>query len=239
MRALKIGHEGKDFSIVDREYEEYHGITLITTSLNEQDYIVDFANHFRPVVKRIVLIDGGSLDKTVELAAPVVDYLNVVQYTGSHTNMLNYAMTHSYTDWTLLMDPDERITDKLKGQLNNLIETEEFDAYSFPRREFLDGVENKTVYPDYQARLFRTYCRFIRPIHQELVGYKKLHNVPMNEDLDMIHSKKSVRHHKRNGGYRCFEIHLKHEIGSPGCQLKDSFEKEYPQLKFNEREIVY
>ena len=230
MRTINVKHEDKTYHLIDREWEEYHGITLVAMVINEEEKIVDFLKHVRPIVNRIVLIDGGSKDKTVDLALPLVDCLKVIPFEGSYANQRNKAMELSYTDWSLYLDPDERLTDKLAGMIRGLIETDEYDCYDFPRREFRDGKEDKKVYPDYQTRLFRTYCRFIRPVHEEVVGYQNKKEIPANENCDIIHDKVGVRHTSRNTSYFYFERHYKHEMGIPGTQMKESFDKEYPHL---------
>jgi len=223
-------HEGKTYRLIDQEFKEYHGITMVGMVMNEEKNIVDFLKHIRPVVDKIVLIDGGSNDKTVELAIPLVDCLKVIPFKGHHANQKNRAIELSHTDWTLLMDADEKLSDKLAKEFRGMIEQDEYDCYSFPRREYRDGKEDNSVYPDYQDRLFRTYCRLVRPIHHELVGYRKKKKIPENSGMDIIHSKSEEKHKSRNTSYSFFERHYKYEIGSPGAQLEESFSKKYPQL---------
>jgi len=221
MKKFTFNTGTRSFNLVDRDYSEFHGITLAFIAMDEEKDIVDFLKHVRPFVKRIVMIDGGSKDRTVELAKPLVDLLQVVPFIGHLGNLKNRAIEYSFTDWTLFLDPDERLSEKTIRDLPSLIEQDEYDCYSFPRREFLSGEENTKPYPDYQDRLFRTYCRYIRPIHHELVGYKKKCVLPVDSGMDIAHIKGLERHKMRNTGHIAFEVHLKHEISYPGKQLID------------------
>lgn len=224
MQNLTIKSDNLEFQLVKREWEEFHGITAAFITMNEEDNIIEFLKHIRPLVSRIVMIDGGSSDKTVELAESYVDTLKIVPFRGHFAEQKNVALRSVYTDWTLFLDPDERFCDEVYKNIPAMIEQNEIDCYKFPRREMIDGEENTEPYPDYQARLFRTYCRFIRPIHEEVVGCKEIKELPQDGKNDIMHLKKKDRHIKRNGSYPFFGMHYIHEIGQPGEQTKDTIE---------------
>ena len=227
MKRILLNHEGKQFKLRARPFEEFHGITLACITLNESANIVDFINHAKPHVKKIVMIDGESSDNTVELALPLIDSLNVMQFTGHFGNQKNNALRLCSTDWVLFLDPDERLSEALIKQLPDLINQDEFDCYAFPRREFINGEEQKEVYPDYQDRLFRAYCRYVRPVHEELVGYHKKKFLPKGEPAEIIHIKSEVRHKERNGSYRYFQAHYNNEFGKPGTQTFATYDDLY------------
>ena len=225
MQRVQLKSDGLEFMLMSREWEEYHGITAAFIALNEEENIIEFLQHIRPLVKRIVMIDGGSVDSTVALAEPYVDALKVIPFKGHFAEQKNEAMKLVYTDWTLFLDPDERFSDEAYKQIPGMIEQDGIDCYKFPRRELIDGQENTEPYPDIQARLFRTYCRFIRPIHEEVVGWKECKELDKDSTFDIVHHKKSYRHQERNGAYPIFGMHYAHELGKPGEQMKDTFKK--------------
>lgn len=231
MKNILLKSDRKEFSLVERTWEECHGITASFISLNEEENIIDFLQHLRPLVDRIVMIDGGSEDDTVKLAEPYVDTLRILPFKGHFAEQKNEALKLTYTDWTLFLDPDERLDSCDVSKIRAMIDQDEFDCYKFPRREFIDGEERKEPYPDLQARLFRTYCRFVRPIHEELVGWKNCKELEKDSTFDIIHRKTGVRHNKRNSAYPFFAVHYLHECGKPGEQLKDTFKKPCDLLK--------
>ena len=227
MRKLSKAFEDSKYNFIIRNFEEYHGITLAFITLNEAAYVTDFLEHIKPYVRKICMVDGESSDNTVKLTKPLVDSLEIIRFNGHYGNQKNRAIELCYTDWVLFLDPDERLTEKVIKRLPSLINQEEYDCISFPRREFIDNVEYKSLYPDYQERLFRAYCRYVRPIHHELVGWKKKLILPMNEDMDILHKKTSKRHSSRNSMYEHLERHYVHEMGTVGCQLEESLEKKH------------
>jgi len=230
VKKLLLEHEGTDYSLVNRDYEEFHGVSLAAISMNEEKNIVDFLKHIRPAVRSIALIDGNSKDKTVELAEPLVDTLKIFPFKGHFGNQKNRVIELCYTDWVLLLDPDERLSKELIDKIPEFIEQDEYDCFSIPRREFMDGKEVEGIYPDYQDRLFRSYCRFVRPVHEELVGYHKKKIVEAGKGLDIAHLKEKERHIVRNTSYMHFERHYMHEMGAPGAQEKKKFLEKYKEL---------
>ena len=233
MKNIKVSSDGLEFKLAEREWDEFHGITAAFITLNEEEHIQDFLKHIRPLVTRIVMVDGGSVDNTVELAEQYVDTLLISPFKGHFAEQKNVALRAAYTDWTLFLDPDERFCDEVYKKIPEMIEQNEIDCYKFPRKEFIDGEENEEPYPDYQSRLFRSYCRFIRPIHEELVGYHECKELPQNKKFDILHYKKNERHQQRNAVYPLFAMHYIHEVGMPGEQTEDTLEKPMNLLKEN------
>ena len=69
-------------------------------------------------------------------------------------------MAQASSDWILILDADERVTEELRGEVRTCLEQWKPGApvaYRIPRRNFFYGawVQRAGVYPDYQVRLFR------------------------------------------------------------------------------------
>ena len=227
MRSVmcKNDYDGKQFVFERRTYDEMHGITLCSIVLNEEKNIVDLINHHKPYVRDIVIIDGGSVDNTMDLAMGSANVLKRIEFPGHFGNQKNRAIEQCITDWVLFIDADERMSEIALQNLTKLIEQEEYDAYAFPRKNFLDGVYDEEHYPDFQTRLFRTYCRYVRPVHEELVGYRAKKD--LSDDMAIIHSKGMERHINRNGMYLSYESKYANEKGIPGCQTKLNYIDSY------------
>jgi glycosyltransferase involved in cell wall biosynthesis len=228
--------EAFSIEIPVKSYDEMHGVTICCVMLNEEKEIKEFLEYYRPYVKNIVMIDGGSTDKTVEIASPLVDIIKIIKFDGHYSNQMNRAISLAQTDWVLHVDCDERIQIPILKDFDKLINQEDCDCWSFPRKNYIDGVIDESTFPEYQERLYRAYCRRIRPVHGEVVGYKKCVKIEPVEGNFIIHSKTRDRHDDRNKGYLMYELKYKHEMGSPGTQTKEIFEVRYPLL--NERNYV-
>ncbi len=96
-------------------------ITAIILTLNEEENIVDCINSIKPVVKRVVVVDSFSTDKTVELAkelgAEVLQHEFVNQAQQFVWGMENIEIN---TKWVFRIDADERLTEKSAQELEEL-----------------------------------------------------------------------------------------------------------------------
>jgi len=223
-------HENVDIPVYMADWEEIHGITLCCITLNEEKEIKEFIEYHRPYVDKVVMVDGGSKDRTVEIASPLVDDLIIRKFDGHYSNQANRCTERAKTDWIFLVDCDERAEIGLLKNLRNLINQEEVDCWGIPRKNYIDGAYDPEHFPDYQERLYRTYCRRIRPVHGEVVGYKKRRDLPCEDGNYFIHSKTSERHKLRNKLYSIYEMKYINEMGEPETQNKEKFYKKYPHL---------
>lgn len=230
--GLVYDAEGVKTFIPNRSYKDTHGVSMCCIILNEEKEIQDFLQYHKPYFKEIVMIDLGSVDKSVEIATPLVDCILRYKQDGHHSNALNRAIEKVSNNWTFLIDCDERVEKGILDRLPSLINQQEYDCYAFPRKNTIDGNPDKIHPVDFQDRLFRTYCRMVRPVHQEVVGYKKKYTLPEIDGNYIIHSKSLGRHKARNSGYILYEYKFKNEIGSPGDQTEETFNNKYPALNW-------
>ena len=94
-------------------------MTVIILTKNEEANIERCINSVKGWVKRIVVVDSGSTDKTIELAKqlgaeifrhePFVDYAKQFNWAIDNTNI--------NTTWAFRFDADERVTPKLKAEI--------------------------------------------------------------------------------------------------------------------------
>ena len=230
MKSGFAEHEGVKIPIDVQDWKECHGITLCCITLNEDMELKEFLEYHRPYVDKVVVVDGGSNDRTVEIAKQISNKVLFRQFDGHYSNQANRAFESAYTDWILLMDCDERMERGTLENLRKMIDQEEFDCYSFPRKNFIDGKRDPENEPDYQERLFRSYCRRIRPVHGEMVGYKNRKFMPQEDGNYIIHKKRLERHLLRNRNYKTFETKFIREMGAPGVQNREGFYRMFPYL---------
>ena len=107
----------------------------------------------------LIVVDAESADKTVELARACGAKVSVRPWPGFGL-LKNFGMAQASSDWILILDADERVTEELCAEVRTCIErwrTGASVAYRIPRRNFFYGawVRGAGVYPDYQVRLFR------------------------------------------------------------------------------------
>lgn len=225
--------EGILIPFIPRDWKDCHGITLCCAVLNEEANLLEFIEWHKPYVDNIVILDGGSSDNTFMIASKLTEHVRVNKFSGHYGNQKNRAIEYALNDWVLFLDPDERLSEDAMKKLRELIDQDKFDAYMFPRKNFVEFVQDFSHGSDHQCRLFRSYCRYVRPIHEELVGIKNQFKFPDDSNCHILHTKVGERHTKRNKAYTTFELLYVKEMGAPGSQTEASFNSRFPRLQRN------
>ena len=116
-------------------------LTAVIVTLNEEENIrgclksVDFADE-------IIVVDSESQDRTAEIAvsknAMVIE--TKIKYPERKKNIGIEKAKHT---WILVVDADERITSKLKKEIEDVLKNPEYNGYWIYRRNFFLGREIK------------------------------------------------------------------------------------------------
>ncbi len=105
----------------------------------------------------IILVDSESEDKTVEIAKEFTDKIFIKKWEG-YAAQKKYSLDMASNEWVISIDADERVSEGLKKEIQELLKSNpSFDGYNIPRESyFLNKVIKSCFwYPDYQLRLFR------------------------------------------------------------------------------------
>lgn len=165
-------------------------------------------------VDEIVVIDGGSVDKTISILQELKASDNRIKvfrvpFNGHFGDQKNMALTHCTGEWIFNIDADEIIEPDLKNELITYASNKDkIEVVNIPRLNFIDDVHQKNAYPDYQARFFRSFCRYIYPVHEELVGWRK----EAKAKHHIIHRKSSARFNQQQNQYRGIITSRKHQL---------------------------
>ncbi len=105
----------------------------------------------------VVVVDGGSTDRTREIALGAGARLVVSTPWPGFVAQRNVAVQAATHDWVLAVDADERVTAALREEIQQLRATGfPADGYRIPRVAFYLGrwIRGTDWYPDAQLRLF-------------------------------------------------------------------------------------
>jgi glycosyltransferase involved in cell wall biosynthesis len=104
----------------------------------------------------IVVVDSGSTDRTVEIAEAMGAKVFFRKWDGEGKQR-SFALDKCRYDWVLVLDADERLPEETRALVPEYIGSEKADAYSFPRKNFLNGkwIKRAGWWPDREVRLFR------------------------------------------------------------------------------------
>jgi glycosyltransferase involved in cell wall biosynthesis len=130
-------------------------ITATIITLNEERNIARAMESLR-CCDQIVVLDSGSVDRTVELAAKLGAVVVEDSWRG-YANQKNLAVEHAENDWILSLDADEALSEGLEGEIWTLKKQgPTYDAYTVPRLAQYMGrwILHGGWYPDRKIRLF-------------------------------------------------------------------------------------
>ena len=165
-------------------------LSLCIATFNEEKNLHYPLNSALDIVDEIIVVDGGSTDRTVEVAK---SYGRKVKVIGSENLVMFHknkqkAIEAAKGEWILQLDADEELTKELKEEIKNIISVGNDhrvvlnNGFWIPRKNwFLSGFLMKGgQYPDYTIRLYKNgVARFpCKDVHEnveikEEIGYLK------------------------------------------------------------------
>jgi|UPI00036F0F7A glycosyltransferase involved in cell wall biosynthesis len=129
-------------------------LSVVIITKNEENYIED-AIKSAEFADEIIVLDSGSTDETCNIAKNFGVKLEKKEWLGFGAQK-NYAVNLASFNWVFVLDADERISEKLKNEINTVLEIPRYNGYHIPRLNWFFGKSIKTcgLYPDFSIRLF-------------------------------------------------------------------------------------
>jgi (heptosyl)LPS beta-1,4-glucosyltransferase len=133
-----------EFSTSDRaaglDSKKRPTLGVVAICRNEQRDLGGFLEHLLPWVDEIVLIDDASTDDTLSIArsaGPKVSIISSPRLPGEYfSHQRNKGIRAAQSDWLLHMDIDERVTPKLREEIQATIRRSDIDGCRFHRQNF-------------------------------------------------------------------------------------------------------
>jgi glycosyltransferase involved in cell wall biosynthesis len=135
----------------------------------------------------ILVVDSGSVDRTVEIAGKCGARVLETQWRG-YAGQKNYAAHQAANDWILSIDADEALSEALEGEIWQLKKNgPEFDAYTVPRMAQYLGkwIMHSGWHPDRKIRLYdRCKAKWVGDFVHESV---KFDGIPGHLQSSLLH----------------------------------------------------
>ena len=106
-------------------------ITLVINTLNEEKNIPECINSAQRWVDEIIVCDMHSDDRTTEIAGKLGAKIILHERTGFVEPARYAAISQASNEWVLVLDADERMTDKLGRKLKEIAAENKYNAVSF------------------------------------------------------------------------------------------------------------
>lgn len=129
----------------------------------------------------IIVCDNGSKDGTLDIAKKYTTKIFQVK-ADNFADWRNQAMEKASGNWVLFVDPDERVLEPLRKEIEVMIMLSGFSAFAISRKNIIFGKEMSygPFWPDWVIRIFKKseFKNWIGKIHEQpkfngKLGYSK------------------------------------------------------------------
>ena len=128
-------------------------LSVAMICFNEEKRLAKTLEAIKNIADELVIVDNGSTDKTLEIAASFGAKIFHEDWKG-HVAQKNSALAKCTCDWILALDADEVVTAELNIEISNAIKNANYVGYSFKRKTYLFGKFLEYAWqPDRKLRL--------------------------------------------------------------------------------------
>lgn len=147
-------------------------ISLVMIAKNEEKNIAKSLESVKGLVSEIVVVDSGSTDNTNKIAQSFGAKIFKRTF-DNFSAQKNYALSLAMNEWVLHLDADEVLSEQLKEEIKNTIESTQYDGFMLTRENFFLGRKMKYsgIAKEDRLRLAKkSLSRYVGGIiHEELV----------------------------------------------------------------------
>jgi len=139
------------------------------------------------------------------------------EFDGHFANLKNKLTEYCNGDFIFQIDADEYPSEPLMDNLHAILEENDVDVILVPRVNTVEGLTQDHIqkwgwrvdekgwvnFPDPQWRIYRNSesIRWENKVHEKLVGYETISNLPWVPELSLYHPKDIQRQEKQNAYY--------------------------------------
>jgi glycosyltransferase involved in cell wall biosynthesis len=146
-------------------------LSICVVTQNEEHNLPRLLDSVRGLADEVVVLDGGSEDRTVAIAQEFGAKIFRRTFT-TYAEQKNHAASLAANDWILLLDADEALSEELKLSIEQWKrDAPKYDVYEMARLTWYLGawIRHSRWYPDWQRRLYRRdKTQFYGAVHEAL-----------------------------------------------------------------------
>jgi len=181
-------------------------LSLCMIVKNEEKHLVRCLRSIRDVVDEMIIVDTGSVDKTIDIAKVFGAKMFEFPWTEDFSAARNHSLAQATGDWILVLDADEVISSRDLDELKTLIHKRPSSsvAYSIVTRNYMNNTNvigwtpSDGQYPEEagagwvpsaKVRLFtrRKDVFFSNPVHELLEYSLNNANIPVSPCKIIVH----------------------------------------------------
>lgn len=135
-------------------------LSVAIIACNNEPTITRTLDSVQSLAARVVVVDSGSTDRTIELSRALGAEVIHHDWEG-HVRQKQFALDQCDTPWVLSLDSDESVDAELAGEIQRAVMSDEANiaGCAVNRRVWFGGHELKyTWQPEWRMRLVRPQC---------------------------------------------------------------------------------
>jgi glycosyltransferase involved in cell wall biosynthesis len=114
-------------------------ISVVLATYNEEENLGDCLRSIRVLSDEIIVVDGNSIDNTVQIAEQYGAKVIMVENKQIFHINKQIAIDAATKDWVLQLDADERVSESLGKEIKEKIVNTQLNGYWLPRKNWFLG----------------------------------------------------------------------------------------------------
>ena len=200
-----------------------YAVTVCNEFLEIQRLLQKLLTLKKPQDEIVVLWDSKNGDPMVETYLRKMNVEKSLflwypyEFDGHFADLKNELTKHCSGDYIFQIDADEYPHETLMDNIHEILEANDVDVILVPRVNTVEGLTQDHIqkwrwnvnekgwvnFPDPQWRIYKNSdsIRWENKVHEKLVGYDTISNLPWMEELSLYHPKEIERQERQNEYY--------------------------------------
>lgn len=148
-----------------------YSISAVILSYNSENKIGKCLDSLKGWAEEIILVDGVSRDRTIEIAQNSGAQIYSHPFLSSFAKERNFGIDKAKGDWVLQLDSDEVVSDDFKKKCDELLPTTNYKAFKFLRKNIFLGHPFKYGgwYHYSQHLLRKGFAHYEGRVHEKMI----------------------------------------------------------------------
>jgi len=118
--SLALVHARRRQELAQSEIPRYHTLSVIVICKNEEGNIARCLASVSGWADEVIVLDSGSVDRTVEIARQFTDQVDQTDWPGYGVQKQR-ALDRASSDWVLSLDADEALSEELRREISHVL----------------------------------------------------------------------------------------------------------------------
>lgn len=144
-------------------------VSVCMIAKNEDNHIEECLKRLRPCRFEIIVVDTGSVDRTVEVAHKYADKVFHFAWCDNFSSARNFSIQQASNDWVLIIDCDEYLENVNLANLEEALSHNKDSVGMIMRNNPYTVQGSRSIMSERIGRLFnRKYCHYEGSVHEQV-----------------------------------------------------------------------